>query len=137
MLKTGQVPVDINAMPGLMLDESEDKDREMGSRINAMHSGNTCFFCKKSGHLKKDFRKYEDWKKKNSNRHTGNGSGNSYRKQISCYNCGKEGHISRECKSVRKNAGRRDNGNSGNGQMAYIAKSWAIMQEVLMKRFFR
>ena len=63
MLKTGQVPMDVNAMPGLMSAESED---ESGS-VNAMQSGDACFFCKKSGHLKRDCKKYIEWKKNNSN----------------------------------------------------------------------
>ena len=79
--------------------------------------------------MKNDCRKYEEWKKKNPNRKTIS----SYQKPISCYNCGKEGHISREYKSERKNSGRRDTRNYGGGQMAEMAKSLAVMQEVLKK----
>ena len=67
MLKTGQVSMDVNAMPGLMSDESEN---ESGS-VNAMQSGDACFFCKTSGHLKRDCKKYIEWKKNNSSRKTG------------------------------------------------------------------
>ena len=123
MLKTGQVPMDVNAMPGLMSDESED---ENGS-VNAMQSGDSCYFCKRTGHMKRDCKKYIEWKKNNPNRKTGNNP----RKPISCYNCGKEGHISRECKSERKNSGRRENGNSGNKQMTEMVQ--AAVQEVLKK----
>ena len=121
MLKTGQVPMYVNAMPGLMSDESED---ESGS-VNAMQSGDACFFCKKSGHLKRDCKKYIEWKKNNSSRKTGN----TQQKPILCYNCGKEGHISRECKSKRKNSRRRENKNSGNKQMTQMVQ--AAVQEIL------
>ena len=40
ILKTGQVPMDVNAMPGLMSNESEDED--VG--VNAMQSGDACYF---------------------------------------------------------------------------------------------
>ena len=123
MLKTGQVPMDVNAMPGLMSDESED---ESGS-VNAMQSEDACFFCKKSGHMKRDCKKYIEWKKNNSSRKTGN----TQRKPISCYNCGKEGHISRECKSERRNSGRSENGNSVNKHMTEMVQ--AAVQEVLKK----
>ena len=43
MLKTGQVPMDVNAMPGLMSDESEDKS----GGVNAMQSGDACFSARK------------------------------------------------------------------------------------------
>ena len=88
MLKTGQVPMDVNAMPEFMSDESEDED--VG--VNAMQSGNACYFCKKPGHLKRDCKKYIDWERNSTDRKTGSNS----QKPISCYNCGKEGHISRE-----------------------------------------
>ena len=123
MLKTGQVPMDVNAMPGLMSDESEEESGD----VNAMQSGDACFFCKKFGHLKRDCKKYIEWKKNNSSRK----AGNTQRKPISCYNSGKEGLISRECKSERKNSVNRDNGNSGNRQLADMVQ--AAVQEVLKK----
>ena len=117
--------MDVNAMPGLIADESENED----GGVNAMQSGDACYFRKKTGHLKRNCKKYVDWKRNNTSRK----GGSNIRKPISCYNCGKEGHISRECKSERKNSGRTDNGNQGGGQMAEVFKSLAAMQEVLKK----
>ena len=74
-----------------------------------------------AGHLKRDCKKYIEWKKNNSSRK----AGNTQQKPISCYNCGKE------CKSERKNSGRRENGNSGNKQMTEMVQ--AAVQEVLKK----
>ena len=129
MLKTRQVPMDVNAMPGLVSDKSADESREIEGQINAMQGGDACFFCKQNSHMKKDCRKYEDWKKKNPNRRTGS----SYGKPISCYICEKDRHISRECKSERRNAGHRDAGDAGGRQMAEISKSLAAIQEVIRK----
>ena len=130
MLKTGQVPMEVNEMPGLVLDESEDE--ETGG-INALQ-GDNCFWCKKPGHQKKDCRSFSDWKKKNPDRKPGTGN----RKPISCYNCGKPGHISRECRGERQNQGgeRRNyggwnGGNGGGGQMADMRKSMEAMQEII------
>ena len=76
--------------------------------------------------MKKDCRKYDDWKKENPIWKTGSRS----RRMISCYNFGKEGHISR---GERRSNGPRDNSGSGGGQMAEMAKSLTAIQEVLKK----
>ena len=55
MLKTGQVPIDVNAMPGLVMDESEDKKLDQEGSLNALQSGDSCFFCKKTGHKKRKY----------------------------------------------------------------------------------
>ena len=78
MLKTGQVPLEVNAMPGLMMDESDAEgkdeldDKDVVGSVNAMQGSDACFFCKRKGHLKKDCRKYKEWKKKNSIQKSGN-----------------------------------------------------------------
>ena len=81
MWKTGKVPMDVNVRPGLVLDESENKENY--GDFNTMHYA----------------REYEEWKKKNPNW-----------KPFSCYNCGQPGHISRKCKGERRSNGRRGNG---------------------------
>ena len=99
MLKTGQVPMDVNAMPGLVEDVSEAEYKDTEESVNALNGGDKCYFCKKTGHQKRDCRKFDEWKKKNPNRKPGGNQRNtSSRPPISCYNCGKEGHISRECR---------------------------------------
>ena len=137
MLKTGQVPMDVNAMPGLVEDVSDVEDVEGEGGVNALQNGDTCYFCEKTGHQKRECRKFDEWKKKNPHRKPGGNTGNprsTYsRPPISCYNCGKEGHISRECRGERRNQGRRGNDGDGGGQMADMAKSLAAMQEVLKK----
>jgi len=134
MLKTGQVPMDVNAMPGLVEDMSDAEDFEVVGGVNALQSGDTCYFCKKTGHQKRDCRKFEEWKKKNPHKKPGgNPRSDTSRPSISCYNCGKEGHISRECRGECRNQGRRGNGGYEGGQMADMAKSMAVMQEVLKK----
>ena len=134
MLKTGQVPMDVNAMPGLVEDMSDAEEFDVEGGVNALQGGEACYFCKKTGHQKRDCRKFEEWKKKNPHKKPGgNTRSASSRPPISCYNCGKEGHISRECRGERRNQGRRGNGGYGGGQMADMAKSMAVMQEVLKK----
>ena len=68
MLRTGQVPTEVNAMPGpmpgLVTDESEGESKEIEDGINAMQSGDACFFCKRPGHMKKDCRKYKTGKRR-------------------------------------------------------------------------
>ena len=57
-MKTGQIPMEVNTMPGLIVYKSEDKRVEI--------------FCK--NHQKRDCWSYEGWKEKNPNRKTGNTS---------------------------------------------------------------
>ena len=134
MLKTGQVPMDVNAMPGLVEDVSDAGELDAESGINALQGRDVCYFCKKPGHQKRDCRKFDEWKRKNPNRKYGSDThqANSH-PSILCYNCGKEGHISRECRGEPRNQGRRENGRYGGGQMADMAKSLAAVQIVLKK----
>ena len=84
--------MDVNEMPGQVTNESGDKSQETEGSVNALQSGDTCFFfCKKPGHMKSDCRKYDDWKKENPIWKTRSSS----RRMLSFYNFGKEGHISR------------------------------------------
>ena len=131
MLKTGQVPMDINTMPGLVEDMSDAEELDAESGINALQGGDVCYFCKKPGHQKRDCRKVNECKRKNPNRkYRGDTHKASSRPSILCYNCGKEGHISQECRGEQRNQGRRENGGR---QMANMAKSLAAVQEVLKK----
>ena len=126
--------MDINAMPGLVEDMSDAEELDAKVWINALQSGDMCYFCKKPGHQKRDCRKFDEWKRKNPNQKYGSDPRNANsRPSISCYNCGKEGHISQECRGERRNQGRRGNGGSGGGQMADKAKSLAAVQEVRKK----
>ena len=122
--------MDVNAIPGLVEDRYDAEDLDVEGGVNALQNGDTCYFCKKSGHQKRDCRKFEKHPHKKPG---GNPRSANSRPSISCYNCGKEGHISRECRGERRNQGRRGNGGSGGGQMADMAKSIAAMQEVLKK----
>ena len=128
MLKTGQVPMDVNAMPGLVLEESDDEEKDIWGDVNAMQGGEACYFCKKTKHQKRDCWKYKEWKKKNPDRKYGS----SNRKPIFCYNCGKDGQISRECRGEGNNW-RKDNGAVGGGQLAEMAKSMVEMQRLIIK----
>ena len=58
MLKMGQVPMDVNAMPGLVEDESDAENLDAEDGINALQGGEVCYFCKKPGHQKRDCRKF-------------------------------------------------------------------------------
>ena len=132
MLKMRQVPMDVNAMPGLVEDMSDAEELDAESGINALKGGDVCYFCKKPGHQKRDCRKFDEWKRKNPNRKYGGDThkANS-RPSILCYNCRKEGHISQECREERRNQGWRENGGCGGGHMVDMAKSLAAVQEVL------
>ena len=101
MLKMGQVPMDINAMQGLVEDVSDAEGRK-----NALQSGDTCYLCKKPGHQKRDCRKFDEWKRKNPNRKYGSDPRN-FVLQLR-----KECHISWECRGEQGNQGRRGNGGS-------------------------
>ena len=137
MLKRGQVPMDFNAMPGLVEEMSDVEDQEAEGGVNALQNGDTCYFCKKTGHQKRECRKFDKWKKENLHKkprgNPGNPCSTNSCPSISCYNCGKEGHISRECRGEQRNQGSRGNGGYGGGQMADMAKSMVAMQEVLKK----
>ena len=63
MLKTGQVHMDINPMPGLVEDVSDAEELDAEGGINALQSGDMCYFCKKPGHQKRDCRKFNEWKR--------------------------------------------------------------------------
>ena len=71
MLKMGQVPMDVNAMPGLVEVVSDVEDLEAEGGVNALQNGDTCYFCKKTGHQTRDCRKFEEWKKKNPHKNPG------------------------------------------------------------------
>ena len=94
MLKTGQVPMGINTMPGLVKDLSDAEELDAEGGINALQSGDMCYFCKKPGHQKRDCRKLDEWKRKNPNRKYGSDPRSASRGE-------------------RKNQGRRGNGGSG------------------------
>ena len=64
MLKTGQVPMDINAMPGFVEDVSDVEDLEAEGGINALQNGDTCYFCKKTGHQKRTAGSLKNGKRK-------------------------------------------------------------------------
>ena len=90
MLKMGQVPMDVNAMPWLAEDVSDVEDLEAEGRVNALQNGDICYFCKKMGHQKRECRKFDKWKKKKPHKepggNTGNPRSNNSRPSISCYN---------------------------------------------------
>ena len=89
MLKMGQVPMDVNAMPGLVEDMSDVEDLEAEGGVNALQNEDMCYFSKKTGHQKRDCRKFEEWKKKNPHKKPrGNPRSDNSRPSISCYNCG-------------------------------------------------
>ena len=93
--------------------------------VNAIQGGKACYFCKKTGHQKRNCRKYEEWKKKIPNRKTA-----SYnRKTISCYDCGKDVRISQECSGKMQNNKRKENGAVGGRQMTERGKSMAEMRD--------
>ena len=54
MLKMGQLPMDVNAMPGLMEAVSDAEDLDFENGINALQGGEVCYFCKKPGHQRRD-----------------------------------------------------------------------------------
>ena len=71
MLKTRQVPMDINAMPVLVEDMSDAEDLDAEGEINALQNGDMCYFCKRTGHQKREYQKFDEWKKKTPIRNPG------------------------------------------------------------------
>ena len=63
MWKTGEIPMEVNKMSVLVLDES-DRDESYGD-VNAMQSGIFCYLCKQPSHQKRSCKKNEEWRKKN------------------------------------------------------------------------
>ena len=66
MKKTGQAPMEVNAMTDVLMLNESDKEESYGD-VNAMQYGEHCFLCKKTGHLKRNCREFEEWRRKNSN----------------------------------------------------------------------
>ena len=60
MLKAGQVPMNVNAMPGLVEDKSEANNLDSEDGINALQGGEVSNFCKKPGHQKRNCRKLDE-----------------------------------------------------------------------------
>ena len=58
-------------MPGLVEDVSDAEDFDVEGGVNALQNGDTCYFCKKTSHQKRDCRKFEEWKKKNPHKKPG------------------------------------------------------------------
>ena len=114
---------------------SDVEDLEAEGGVNALQTGDMCYFCLKTGHQKRDCMKFEEWKRKNPHKKPrGNYCSATSLPAISCYNCGKEGHIALECQGEWRNQGRRENGGDVGGvQMAEMVKTMAVMQEVLKK----
>ena len=65
MLKTGQIPTEVNTMPGLIVYESENERGKMSGVVNKLQARDGCLFCKKTSHHMRNCRSYEDWKEKN------------------------------------------------------------------------
>ena len=137
MLKTGQVPMDVNAMPGLVEEVSDVEDLEAEGGVNALQNGDTCYFCKKTGHQKRECRKFEEWKKKNPHRKPGGTRETPIvlipAHQFCVIIVGKRVIYHG---NVEENRGIREGEEMeyyGGGQMADMAKSVAAIQEVLKK----
>ena len=58
--------MEVNAMPGLILDRSEDEGGEVSGDVNR----DCFFFSKKTRQQKKGSQSYKDWKKMNPNRNS-------------------------------------------------------------------
>ena len=66
MKKTGQAPMEVNAMTDVLMLNESDKEERYGD-VNAMQYEEHCFFCKKTGYLRRNCREFEEWRRKNSN----------------------------------------------------------------------
>ena len=134
MKKTGQDPMEVNAMTDVLMLNESDKEQSYGD-VNAMQYGEHCFLCKKTGHLKRNFREFEEWRRNNLN--WKNRSTNRLEiptvGQFSCYNCGKNRNMLQDCKVERLNNGGKGNRNQGGGQAAEIAKFQTDVMEVIKK----
>ena len=116
---------------------SDVEDLEAQCGVNALQNGDTCYFCKKTGHQKRECRKFEEWKKKNPHRKPGGTRETPIvlipAHQFCVIIVGKRVIYHG---NVEENRGIREGEEMeyyGGGQMADMAKSVAAIQEVLKK----
>ena len=50
---------------------SDVEDLEAEGGVNALQNGDMCYFCKKTGHQKREYQKFDEWKKKTPIRNPG------------------------------------------------------------------
>ncbi len=72
MPKTEKIPMEVNSMPGIVVYEPKDERGEMSGNVNLLQARDSCLFCKKTSHPRRNCQTYEDWKEKNPNKRSGN-----------------------------------------------------------------
>ena len=53
MLKTGQLNMEVNTVPGIIVYKSEDGRGEMSGDVKVLQARDSCLFCKKICHQKR------------------------------------------------------------------------------------